>query len=160
VQPPLTWREGTTTRRAEEWCLIDWPVGVGVPSKFGFSTLPAAPNRTKLVRHTLLSGRIERHYQELKQGTALATTRAVAGEASTTMPPPPSLTSNPWSSNGRRLYPPPNAPRHAARRLPFRQPGERGEPPTRPERHVINTIATMRSLIESALTQRLPRCPC
>lgn len=89
----VTWREGTNTPlasrfaavrvrpahrdykaatpRAEEWCLIEWPVGAAEPSKFWLSTLPATTNRTKLVRHAMLRWRIERDYQELKQEIGL-----------------------------------------------------------------------------------------
>lgn len=89
----VTWREGTNaplasrfaavlvrpahrdykaaTPRAEEWCLIEWPVGVVEPSKFCLSTPPAITSRTKLVRHAMLRWRIERDYQELKQEIGL-----------------------------------------------------------------------------------------
>jgi SRSO17 transposase len=59
------------TPRAEEWCLIEWPLGVAEPSKFWLSTLPATTSRTKLVRHAMLRWRIERDYQELKQEIGL-----------------------------------------------------------------------------------------
>jgi len=89
----VTWRQGTNaplasrfaavrirpahrdykaaTPRAEEWCLIEWPVGETEPTKFWLSTLPANTSRTKLVRHAMLRWRIERDYQELKQEIGL-----------------------------------------------------------------------------------------
>lgn len=89
----VTWRQGTNaplasrfaavrvrpahrdykaaTPRAEEWCLIEWPVGAAEPSKFWLSTLPATTSRSRLVRHAMLRWRIERDYQELKQEIGL-----------------------------------------------------------------------------------------
>ncbi len=89
----VTWRQGTNaplasrfaavrvrpahrdykaaTPRAEEWCLIEWPVGAAEPSRFWLSTLPAATSRSRLVRHAMLRWRIERDYQELKQQIGL-----------------------------------------------------------------------------------------
>lgn len=59
------------TPRAEEWCLIEWPVGEAEPTKFWLSTLPANTSRTSLVRHAMLRWRIERDYQEMKQEIGL-----------------------------------------------------------------------------------------
>jgi SRSO17 transposase len=89
----VTWRQGTNaplasrfaavrvrpahrdykaaTPRAEEWCLIEWPVGEAEPTKFWLSTLPANTSRTSLVRHAMLRWRIERDYQEMKQEIGL-----------------------------------------------------------------------------------------
>src|SRR4051812_21458396 len=59
------------TARPEEWCLIEWPPGDAVPSKFCLSTLPAHISRTVLVRHAMQRWRIERDYQELEQEIGL-----------------------------------------------------------------------------------------
>ncbi len=89
----VTWRQGTNaplasrfaavrvrpahrdykaaTPRAEEWCLIEWPVGENEPTKFWLSTLTATTSRAKLVRSAMLRWRIERDYQEMKQEIGL-----------------------------------------------------------------------------------------
>src|SRR3954465_10358643 len=86
------------------------------------------------------------------------TSRDEVGEASTTMrclasPPTPS-----WSPNGRG-FPPQNR-RVSSRRLQFPpvRPGDR--PPIRPERHVANSISTMRRTLIVDLVRKLERCPC
>jgi SRSO17 transposase len=89
----VTWREGTnakltsrfaavrvrpahrdynrTSPRAEEWCLIEWPVGEPEPTKYWFATLPASISLRELVNMAKLRWRIERDYQELKQELGL-----------------------------------------------------------------------------------------
>jgi len=85
----ITWREGTNTKlssrfaavrvraahreggadvpRAEEWLLIEWPLGEPEPTKYFLSTLPADISRKNLVAAAKIRWRIERDYQELKQ---------------------------------------------------------------------------------------------
>ena len=89
----VTWREGTnaplvsrfaavrvrpahrdynrTSPRPEEWCLIEWPKGEAVPTKYWLSTLPADTRLRDLVDLAKLRWRIERDYQELKQELGL-----------------------------------------------------------------------------------------
>ena len=88
----ITWREGSNTKlaspfaavrvrpaqgdtsrsepRAEEWCLIERPKGEVEPTKYWFSTLPPDTPLADLVRHAKRRWRIERDYQDLKQGRA------------------------------------------------------------------------------------------
>jgi SRSO17 transposase len=56
---------------AEEWLLIEWPVGEAKPTKFWLSTLPADISFRRLVDIAKLRWRIERDYQELKQEVGL-----------------------------------------------------------------------------------------
>ena len=51
------------------------------------------------------------------------------------------------------------APR-SCRDLPFPAITDPEAPPIRPERHVPNSIATMRRRLIVALARTLPRCPC
>ena len=89
----ITWREGTNARlasrfaavrvrpahrdtdrsepRPEEWCLIEWPKGEELPTKYWFSTLPANTALAELVREAKRRWRIERDYQDLKQELGL-----------------------------------------------------------------------------------------
>jgi SRSO17 transposase len=57
--------------RAEEWCLIEWPVDEPEPTKYFLSTLPETISRRALVNTTKLRWRIERDYQDLKQELGL-----------------------------------------------------------------------------------------
>jgi SRSO17 transposase len=58
---------------AEEWLLIEWPVGETKLSKYKYwlSTLPAEIGFRQLVDITKMRWRIERDYQELKQEVGL-----------------------------------------------------------------------------------------
>jgi len=57
-----------SSRRPEEWLLIEWPEGEKKPAKYWLSTLPKNITFRKLVDLTKLRWRIERDYQ----GTRLA----------------------------------------------------------------------------------------
>jgi SRSO17 transposase len=81
----VTWREGTNTRlasrfaavrirpahrdyqrstpRAQEWCLIEWPLDAAEPTKCFLSRLPATISLSALVGATKLRWRIERDCQ-------------------------------------------------------------------------------------------------
>jgi SRSO17 transposase len=63
-----TWRAAP---RPEEWLLIEWPSGEAEPTKYFFSTLPAATPLKALVARAKLRWRIERDYQDLKQELGL-----------------------------------------------------------------------------------------
>ena len=61
----------------------------------------------------------------------------------------------------RSLIPPQtSAPRRSSRRLGYPKITDPAEPPPRPERHVLNSIATIRIRLANVLARRLPRCPC
>ena len=49
---------------------------------------------------------------------------------------------------------------HRSRDLPFPTVTDAEAPPIRPERHIPNSIATMRRRRIVALAKTLPRCPC
>ncbi|BBD36417.1 DDE endonuclease [Aminobacter sp. Y103A] len=53
---------------AEEWFLIEWPDGEVEPTKYWLSTLPGKTRLADLVDQAKMRWRIERDYQELKQG--------------------------------------------------------------------------------------------
>lgn len=85
----VSWREGTnaalssrfaavrvrpahrdywsSTVRAEEWLLIEWPEGDAEPLKYFMSTAPVDATLEQLVFVTKMRWRIERDYQDLKQ---------------------------------------------------------------------------------------------
>jgi len=59
-----------TESRPEEWLLIEWPEAEKEPTKYWLSTLPEGIAFHRLVDIAKLRWRIERDYQELKQGTS------------------------------------------------------------------------------------------
>ena len=63
--------QSRSTPRPEQWLLIEWPKDEPEPIKYFFCTLPADTALGELVRVTKLRWRIERDYQELKQGFGL-----------------------------------------------------------------------------------------
>jgi SRSO17 transposase len=68
---PVTQAEHPPSRArspAEEWLLIEWPQDEAEPTKYWLSTLPADISFEALVDRAKLRWRIERDYQELKQG--------------------------------------------------------------------------------------------
>ncbi|MEY9278813.1 SRSO17 transposase [Bradyrhizobium yuanmingense] len=60
-----------TTRRLEEWLLIEWPKGEDQPTKYWLSPLPEDVAFRILIETAKLRWRIERDYQELKQEVGL-----------------------------------------------------------------------------------------
>jgi len=174
----ITWREGTAERlssrfarvrirpahrdywlaesRPEEWLLIEWPEGEEAPTKYWFSTLPANIGFRQLVDTAKLRWRIERDYHELKQEIGLGhfegrgwrgfhhhATLCIAAYGflvSERETIPPSAT----GSAG--LFKETTIPET------YRP---RGGPPLRPERHVPNSIATVRRRLSAALASTL-----
>jgi Transposase DDE domain len=179
----VQWREGTAKRlssrfarirvraahrealpaedsRAEEWLLVEWPSGEKKPTKYSLTTLSKDISFAHMVDTAKLRWRVERDYEELKQEVGLghfegrgwrgfhhhatlciATYGFLISEKETI---PPS-----GSRFARRIQ---------TSSLP-EGPRPRG-PPLRPQRHIPNSIATLRWRLVSALTRKLPRCPC
>jgi len=140
--------------------LIEWPKGEQEPTKYWLSTLPEDITFHRLVDLAKLRWRIERDYQELKQEVGLGhfegrgwrgfhhhATLCIAAygfliSERETIPP-----SRPRSTGPFPKLAVPDSYRPRA-------------PPLRPERHVPNSIATMRRRLIAALVSTLPRCPC
>ena len=149
-----------TDSRPEEWLLIEWPEGEDEPTKYWLSTLPKDISFRDLVDITKLRWRIERDYQELKQEVGLGHFegrgwRGFHHHATLCIAAYGFLISE-------RETIPPSGPRSAAL---FPQPAfptvtDPEAPPLRPERHIPNSIATMRRRLIAALVRTLPRCPC
>ena len=70
---------------------------------------------------------------------------------------PPTVSSSP---NGRRFPPQHHVPPRSSRNLPFPKIIDPAALPIRTQRHIPNSIATMRHLLIAALARRLARCPC
>jgi SRSO17 transposase len=178
----IAWREGTSERlssrfarvrvraahrdynltdsRPEEWLLIEWPKGDDNPTKYWLSTLPQDIAFRTLVDVTKLRWRIERDYQELKQEVGLGHFEGRGGRgfhhhASLC------IAAYGFLVSARETIPPVDliAPR-GSRNLPFPTVTAPEAPPLRSERHVSNSIATMRRRLITALVTGLPRCSC
>src|SRR5438034_829165 len=95
-----------------------------------------------------------------KVARAEVTTKGAVGAASIITPRCASQPTDSWSPRGRR-FPPQHlvAPRHS-RRLLYPKVIDPEDPPLRPERHIPNSIATVRVRLINALIGILPRCPC
>jgi hypothetical protein len=65
-----------------------------------------------------------------------------------------------WSPSGRRFPPQDLVPPGCSKNLPFPPVADPAAPPLRSERHMPNSIATMRRRLIIALAKHLGRCPC
>ena len=153
---PITRRE----QPAEEWLLIEWPEDEAEPTKYWLSSLPADIGFEALVDRAKLRWRIERDYQDLKQELGLGhyegrgwrglhhhITLCIAAYG--------------FLIAERALFPPQDPDTLAdPQRLPFSPVTDPEVPPLRPERHIPNSIATLRRRLIVALVGHLPRCPC
>ena len=174
----VTWREGTnaplssrfaalrvrpasrdykhSTPRPHEWLLIEWPEGAAEPTKYWLATLPddASPISSTSPSYAGASSGITR---TSRVNSGSATTKAGDGEGSTITPRCALLHTGSWSASGPRFPPQPPG---LARRLAYPAVPNPAHPPIRPERHVENSIATLRRWLAVALASTLARCPC
>jgi SRSO17 transposase len=178
----ITWREGTgeklssrfarvrirvahrdywlSNTRPEEWLLIEWPDGEKEPIKYWLSTLAADIAFRQLVDIAKLRWRIERDYQELKQEVGLGHFegrgwRGFHHHATICIAAYGFLISERETIPPQQIVPP-----GFSRNLPYAKGTSPEDPPLRPERHVPNSIATMRRRLVAALAATLSRCPC
>jgi len=63
--------EKRSSRRPEEWLLVEWPQDESEPTKYWLSTVPEDVSFERLVDLAKLRWRVERDYQELKQEVGL-----------------------------------------------------------------------------------------
>jgi SRSO17 transposase len=173
----LTWREGTNTKlssrfaavrvtaahrdyqgdvpRQQEWLLIEWPTGEPEPTKYFFSTLPADISRKQLVHAVKSRWRIERDYQELKQEFGLdnfegRNWRGFHHHASLCIAAYGFLIGE-RLARGEETKKTPSC----AGNLPYPKITSLGAP-VRPQRHVHDSIPTLRWYIAAALAKLLP----
>ena len=142
----------------EEWLLIEWPEGEDEMIRYWLSTLPETSKFGRLVDLTKLRWRIERDYQDLKQEVGLGHFEGRGWRGFTTTPRCASRPTGSWSPRGRRflwdLVSPCRSETCGSQRLPTEA------PPLRPERHIPNSIATMRRRLIVAIARSLSRCLC
>jgi SRSO17 transposase len=161
--------EGTTDAEPEEWLLIEWPEGEKEPTKFWLSTLAEATPLSRMVDITMMrhAEGVLRHdgassaiTTNSNKKSALDISKDVAGEGFITTPrcASPLMDS---SSPKEAIFPPADLdPEISSRNLPFPRVTDPEAPPLRPERHVPNSIATMRRRLNAGLVATLSRCPC
>jgi hypothetical protein len=123
-------------------------------------TLPPNTSRRALVNAAKLRWRIERDYQDLKQELGLGQYegrgwRGFHHHATLCIAAYGFLLSE------RGAFPPQNNPTpFSSKNLPYPEIIDPADPPIRPERHVTNSITSVRIAIAPAISRTLPRCPC
>ncbi len=143
-----------------EWLLIEWPEGEAEPTKYWLATLPESISFERLVDVAKMRWRIERDYQELKQEVGLDHYEGRGWRGfhhHATM----CIAAYGFLISERETIPPQDlVPPCQSRYLAYPTIIDPEDPPARPERHIPNSIATMRARLIRALIKTLPRCPC
>lgn len=143
--------------RPEQWLLIEWPKDKAEPIKYFLFTLPPDTPLHELARVAKLRWRIERDYQELKQEFGLdhfegRGWRGFHHHASLSIAAYGFLLAERLAQPKKRC----NI-RFWAKSLPYpRTSGPAA--PLRGQRHVLDSIATLRLELAAALIARLTQC--
>ncbi len=149
----------------QQWLLIEWPAGEPEPTKYWLSTLPEHTSLNELVSVAHLRWRIERDYQELKQELGLGHYegrgwRGFHHHASLTIAAYGFLIAEQLADRCRRGR---QKKLHRsllnAKCLPFPRITSLAEV-RRAQRHVSDSITTLRHQISAQLAKHVPRCPC
>ena len=157
---PAPQAAGRSELAAEQWLLIEWPPGEAAPDHYWLSTLPADIGFERMVDLAKLRWRIERDYLELKQEVGLGhfegrRWRGFHHHASLCIAAYGFLVSE------RETFPPQAVPEpNAAGDLAFPLITDPEVLPLRTQRHMPNSIATLRLRLARTLVRALPRCPC
>ena len=162
----ITWREGTAAAvlalcsrarsasridyqllrrsRPEEWLLIEWPEG----EERADQILALDPARRHPFRRWSTSpscaGASSATIRSSSRRSGSDISKGADGAASITTPRCASRLTDSWSPSGRRFPPQDLVPPRCSKNLPFPTVTDPEAPPLRPERHVPNSIATMR----------------
>ncbi|MGY4403859.1 hypothetical protein ACVIYL_004662 [Bradyrhizobium sp. USDA 3315] len=140
--------------------IIEWPKGEDQPTKYWLSTLPEDVAFRTLVETAKLRWRIERDYQDLKQEVGLGHFegrgwRGFHHHATMCIAAYGFLISERETIPPRALGAP-----GQSRSIAFPQITDPADLPLRTQRHIPNSIATMRRRLEHGLVRMLSRCPC
>jgi DDE superfamily endonuclease len=145
----------------EEWLLIEWPEGEKEPTKYWLSTLPLRASLSGVWSTSpSCAGASSATTRSSSRRWGSAISKAADGEASITMPHYVLRLTVSWSPSGRRFPPQDLVPPRYSRCLQYPTVTDLEAPPLRPERHIPNSIATMRRRLFVALVKTLSRCPC
>ena len=186
----ITWREGSnaalTSRfarlrvrpahgdtkhsepAAEEWLLIEWPGGEAEPDHYWLSTLPADISFERMVDLTKMRWRIgacrlSPNSRSRKLGSAAAATREGRGWRGFNLSPQlsPRVAAYGFLLSEKETIPPQDLPAPGeARNRPFPPVIDPEDLPLRSQRHMPNSIATLRIRLARTLVHVLPQCPC
>ncbi len=140
--------------------MAEWPEGEAEPDHYWLSTLPADISLERMVDQAKMRWRIERDYLELKQEVGLGhyegrgwrgfhhhATLCVAAYG--------------FLISEKETIPPQDIPVPGdARDLCFPPVIDPEDLPLRSQRHMPNSIATLRIRLARTLAHALPRCPC
>ena len=149
-----------TASRPEEWLLIEWPKGEKEPTKYWLSTLAKDITFGRWSISPSCAGASSATIRNSSRRSGSGIMKGADGAASTITPRCASRPMDSWSPRGRR-FPPQDLPSpRSSRNLPFPAVIDPEAPPLRPERHIPNSVATMRRYLVAALVQTLSRCPC
>ena len=148
------------TRFGEETLLIEWPKDEAAPTKFWLANVDRDMSFPALVDLAKLRWRIERDYQELKQEIGIGHYEGRTWQGfhhHGTL----SIAAYGFLISERERIPPQH---HVAplqsRNLRFPVVTDPAAPPIRPQRHVPNSIATIRRFLAVAIATALQRCQC
>ena len=136
----------------------EWPEGQSEPEKYVLTTRPADTALERLVAATKMRWRIERDYQDLKQEFGLAHYegrgwRGFLHHATLCIAAYGFLVAERLRHKDTKKTP------YSARNLPYPKITCHGAV-RRPQRHVPNSISTLRWIIAQMLANSLQRCPC
>jgi hypothetical protein len=151
---------GKARLRPQQWLLIEWPANQSEPTKYSLSTLPEDTSINELVGASRQCWRIERDYQDIKQDSSLGHCegrgwRGFHHHASLCIAAYEFLMAERLIADkavGSKKI------RHMPSACPFRRLHPRVV--LRAQRHVDNSITTLRHRLSYELIVRLGECPC
>ena len=144
----------------DEWLLIEWPEGEDEPTNTGSQPCRKTSRSAIWSTSPNCDGASNATIRSSSRRLDWGTMKGADGAASITMPRCASQPTDSWSPRGRRFPPQDLPPPCSSRNLPFPPVIDPEVPPLRPERHIPNSIATMRRRLIAELVRYLPRCPC
>jgi len=149
-----------STPRPEEWFMIEWPEGEDAPAKYWFSTLAPDTPVAELVANAKRLGGSNGTIKNSSRKSALATMKDEGGAAFITTPRCASQLTASSSPSGAPFPPQPSTAPHPSKHLKYPRAFDPAGLPIRPERHVANSITTVRIAIARHMARKLDRCPC
>ena len=147
-----------THSRPEEWLLIEWPKGEDEPT--GSRPFPKTSPSGRWSISPNCAGALSGTIRNSSRRSGSDISKGEDGAASTTTPRCASRPTDSWSPRGRRFPPQDLVAPRGSRNLPFPTVTDPEAPPLRTQRHLPNSIATIRNRLIVDLVRRLSRCPC
>jgi len=151
--------KGSQKKPKKEWLLIEWPKGEAHRPNTGSQRFQKPSRSSIWSMPPNCAGASSATIRNSSRRLASDTSRDADGAASITTPPCALRLTDSWSPKGRRFPPQDHVEPLCSKNLPYPTVTDPEDPPLRPERHIPNSIATMRIKIIDALVALLPRCP-